>query len=96
MTTLGERLKSLREQKKKSISDMATLLGVAATTYREWELGRAIKGETAYVKMSLAFGTSLEYLMTGKQNSTDGIIRKLEEIEKITREIRECIANRSI
>jgi len=65
MTTLGERLKSLRERKMKSISDMATLLGVATTTYREWELGRAIKGEAAYVKMSLAFGTSLEYLMTG-------------------------------
>ncbi len=42
--------------------DLARLINVPETTYREWEYGRAIRGEP-YVKLAKALGVSLEDLL---------------------------------
>jgi transcriptional regulator with XRE-family HTH domain len=41
--------------------ETAKLIGVPETTYREWEYGRAIRGEP-YLKIARAFGISVEEL----------------------------------
>jgi DNA-binding XRE family transcriptional regulator len=46
-----QRLKQLREERRLNVKEAAKLIGVPMTTYRDWEYGRAVTGET-YVKIS--------------------------------------------
>jgi transcriptional regulator with XRE-family HTH domain len=85
--TLNKRLRKFREQRKLSMRDTAKLIGVPETTYREWEYGRAIRGEP-YVKIAEAFGISLEDLLGSREiapelfeNDIDRLIRELLEFK---------------
>ena len=49
--------------------EAARRIGVPETTYREWEYGRAIRGEP-YVKIALAFGVTLDALL-GTSDKSD-------------------------
>lgn len=62
MRPFYKRLREFREDRRLSMRDLARLIDVPETTYREWEYGRAIRGEP-YVKIARALGVSLEDLL---------------------------------
>ncbi len=85
MEKLGARLKRLRQSKGLSVEQVAKSVGVATSTYREWEYGRAIRGEP-YLKIAKAFEVSLWEVLTGSQASE---LRALSELEKINQHLKE-------
>ena len=82
--SLGERLRTLRTEKKLSISEVARHVGVSVSTYRDWEYGKEIKGEP-YLKLATLLNVNLTYLLTGKDSE---VFKELEEIESIVKNIR--------
>ncbi len=82
--SLGERLRTLRTEKKLSISEVARHVGVSVSTYRDWEYGREIKGEP-YLKLATLLNVNLTYLLTGKDSE---VFKELEELESIVKNIR--------
>jgi len=61
--------------------EMARRVGVPETTYREWEVGRAIQGEP-YVRMSEALGVSLSELLTGERPDRAKLLAEIELMEE--------------
>jgi transcriptional regulator with XRE-family HTH domain len=82
----GQRLKALRIARKLKAEEVALLLGVAPSTYREWENGRAVTGQP-YVEMANAFRVGIHELM-GISDPRTKILCKLTEIEAIIQDIR--------
>lgn len=76
-----ERLRSLRKSRGLTMREMARRVGVPETTYREWEVGRAIQGEP-YVKMSEALGVSLSELLTGERPDRAKLLAEIELMEE--------------
>lgn len=76
-----ERLRTLRKAKGLTMREMARRVGVPETTYREWEVGRAIQGEP-YVRMSEALGVSLTELLTGNRPEQAQILSEIESVEE--------------
>lgn len=67
--------------------EAAKRIGVPETTYREWEYGRAIRGEP-YIRIARAFGVTLDALLgnaSPTQTSTaqdfDKIISDLQSLK---------------
>lgn len=81
MKTINQRLQNIREKQKKSVSEMAQLIGVPASTYREWEYGRSIRGEYYFI-ISQVLNISLLELITGNKPDKYKLILEIEEIEK--------------
>ena len=75
-----QRLKFHREQRGIKIKDMANLLGVSISTYRDWEYGRSITGEP-YMEMAKILEISLNELLTGNKITPIQIRQKLEAIK---------------
>jgi len=82
MSQVGKRISKLREQKEKSVSEIAKAIGVPASTYREWEYGRSIRAEF-YIPLSHVLGVSVYELLTGNKPDRNGILLKLGETERI-------------
>ena len=82
----GQRLKVLRLEQKLSVDTVAKTLGIAPSTYREWENGRAVSGQP-YVKMANIFKVGIHELM-GLSDPHQEVHAKLAEIEKLVQEIR--------
>ncbi len=82
MTTIGKRIKQLREQKGKTASEIAQAIHVPISTYREWEYGRSIKGEF-YIPLSQTLGISLLELLTGKKLDHSHVVSQVDEIERL-------------
>jgi len=78
---LGERLRALRTSRGLSISEVARAVGIAESTYRDWEYGRQIKGEP-YEGLADVLNTSLSFLITGKSHEA---VLELEKIEVIAK-----------
>jgi transcriptional regulator with XRE-family HTH domain len=78
---LGDRLRRLRSERDLTIEEVARRLDVSPSTYREWENGRAIRGEP-YIKMRDLFQVSLEELLAGKKGDRGKILGELDEIER--------------
>lgn len=78
---LGDRLKELRVSRNLAVSQVAEMLGVSPSTYREWEYGREIKGEP-YMKLASIFNIGLNELLTGRRNHVEYELIKLEECIK--------------
>lgn len=74
MGSISKKLKRLRQSHKPPLTmkQAAKLIGVPETTYREWEYGRAIRGEP-YLQIAKAYGVSLEYLLGPVDESKDSI-----------------------
>ncbi|AUN97433.1 hypothetical protein C0V70_04780 [Bacteriovorax stolpii] len=88
---ISKRLKRFREARNLTMREAAKRIGVPETTYREWEYGRAIRGEP-YVNIARAFEVTLEDLLgdPGISNASydtefDNLI---EEILKLKARIR--------
>ena len=82
-----ERLRSLRKAKGLTMREMARRVGVPETTYREWEVGRAIQGEP-YVRMSEALGVSLSELLTGQRPDQARLLVEIENMEEGLRQLK--------
>jgi transcriptional regulator with XRE-family HTH domain len=81
MESLGKRLQRLRSIKNFSQSDIAKIIGVSPSTYREWEQGRQIKGEP-YEKLASIFEVTLTELITGKKTEIEVHIAQIESCVK--------------
>jgi len=91
MRPFYKRLREFREDRRLSMRDLARLINVPETTYREWEYGRAIRGEP-YVKLARALGVSLEDLLGDDiqlpavlEHDIDLIVDRLLELKKKVR-----------
>jgi transcriptional regulator with XRE-family HTH domain len=58
---ISDQLKKLRSKKEYSVTKCAVSIGVSPSTYRDWENGRAIRGEP-YTKIASLFSISLSEL----------------------------------
>ncbi len=76
---IAKRLKKLREARHLTIKEAATLIGVPQTTYREWEYGRAIRGEP-YIRIAKAFNISLDELFGCPKSHPELYDKELEKI----------------
>lgn len=82
METLGSRLKRLREIRGLTIAEISSKTGVPVSTYREWEYGRAIKGEP-YVQLAEILGVSLHELITGITPDSRSALKMIDELEEL-------------
>lgn len=88
MENLSKRLQTLRLKQGLSQKEVADQLGIAASTYRDWEYGKQIKGEP-YLDLAEVFQVSLTELLTGnKEKVSVKILEDLNEIERIVELIR--------
>lgn len=87
MEAFGIRLKRIRESRGLTVSGVARTAGVPPTTYREWEYGRAIKGEP-YLKIADALGISVYELLTGHAPATTRTLETLAELEELVKKLR--------
>ena len=63
MKIFCERLKELRLEKKLSIVELATILGVRDSTISRWENGQRIPGIDHLYNIAKFFGVSSDYLI---------------------------------
>jgi transcriptional regulator with XRE-family HTH domain len=87
MDSFNIRLKRIREERNLSIKEIASRVGVPVSTYREWEYGRAIKGEP-YVKIAEALGVGVYELLTGEVPNMSQAYEKIHMIERACAELR--------
>jgi transcriptional regulator with XRE-family HTH domain len=70
--TFGQRLKRMRMKRGLTVTEVAMAANVSASTYREWEYGRAIRGEP-YVRLAEILGVTLRELMVGERHSSKAL-----------------------
>lgn len=92
MSSLGKRVRSLRERQQKTISEVAQRIGVPASTYREWEYGRSIRGEF-YLPLSKALSVSLYELVSGQPPRRAAALDELDEIARRIKTLRDELAS---
>lgn len=85
MNSINQRIKFLRQARGLTAVEMAKAIGIPASTYREWEYGRAIRGEP-YLKIASVLNISLYELFTG--NPPSSIDEKILQIEALLKELR--------
>lgn len=90
METLSQRLKRLRIKKGLSQAEFAANVGVSASTYRDWEYGKKIKGEP-YLALATALDVDLVYLLLGESRGTDEVLNQLRELERMIKNIRKTV-----
>lgn len=74
MTTLGTKLRKLRDNKKMSQSEIANMLGVSQSAYNKWEADQAKPNTDNLVRIAELHETSIYELLDEKsviQNNTD-------------------------
>lgn len=94
MSDFGKKLRSLREERRLTMKEVAEQAGVSLSTYREWEYGRKILGEP-YVKIAEALGVSVGELLSGKKPTKQGVMDELRALEvhlqNLKRELASCL-----
>lgn len=91
MKNLGKRIETLRVNKGLTQKEVAEKLGIAASTYRDWEYGKQIKGEP-YLALSQVLQVSLTELITGNADlPTSKIMQELREIQRIVESIQKNV-----
>ena len=85
--TFSQRLSRLRKEKNLTAAEMARLIDVAPTTYREWEYGRKTR-LPPFLKISQVFAISVTELVTGTPSNPAPLVNELERIEEYLRQIR--------
>ena len=90
MESFGTRLKRLRMGQGLSVAEISRKIGVPASTYREWEYGRSIKGEP-YLALSTALNVSLYELFTGTKPDPTAILQAAERIENEVRNLQRSL-----
>ncbi|KXH83034.1 helix-turn-helix domain-containing protein [Chryseobacterium kwangjuense] len=81
MTTLGTKLRKLRDDKKMSQSEIANMLGVSQSAYNKWEADQARPNTDNLVKIAELHETSIYELLDEKsiiQNNADKAIGNIQ------------------
>ena len=65
--TIGKRIRHLRKASGISQQELAEKLYISQKTVSSWECGRTAPDSEMLLKLSAVFGTSLNYLFTGKE-----------------------------
>lgn len=84
---LGARLRRLRLANGLTIQQIAKHLGVATSTYREWEYGRSIRGEP-YAMLADIFDSTIYEILTGEKFNAGKIQVELDQIEYHVKSLR--------
>ena len=79
-TDIHSRLRALRKGKSLTIQQVSTITGIPASTYKEWENGRQIRGEP-YMNLARVFEVSVHELITGEKSQASPALKRIEEIE---------------
>jgi len=85
--SFSKRLRRLRIAKQISVAKVSSALEISESTYREWELGRHIRGEP-YVPLAELLGVSLNELMTGQRTLNAELLKGLQEIGNIVERLK--------
>lgn len=86
----GHRLRQLRNKQDLSASEVAYALGVSVSTYREWENGRAIRGEP-YSQLAKILQVSLSELLTGESMEISKVLRDFHELEEVVKKFKQTL-----
>ncbi len=86
MDQFYKRLKFYREKKGIKVKEMAALLNISISTYRDWEYGRSITGEP-YMAMARVLEVSLEELLNGHKSTPDTLQKRLKDIQSQLKEL---------
>ncbi len=91
MESFGQRLKKLRLKAGLSQKQVAERARISASTYRDWEYGKKIKGEP-YIDLARALNVSITELFTDKNLVASKVHHELREIERLVESIRKTVA----
>ncbi|MEK6773828.1 MAG: helix-turn-helix transcriptional regulator [Bdellovibrionota bacterium] len=89
---LAVKLKQLRVQKSWSLATTARSLGVPASTYKEWELGRKIPVDQL-VNLAGLHSTSVSNLLGQKQISNEELAKGLLALEAAMIHVKKAISH---
>lgn len=78
---LSERLKHFRELRGFSASEMARLIGVAQSTYSDWENGKGLR-LPPFQQISQVLAISVTELVTGQRTATGELLSEIEFVEE--------------
>jgi transcriptional regulator with XRE-family HTH domain len=85
--TFHDRLARIRKSQNFTAKEVANLIKVPASTYRDWENGKGLK-VPPYLKISQQLNVSLSELITGERPQLGETLILLEELEEKVREIK--------
>lgn len=89
MDTFAKRITKRRQKLGLTQKEVSDSLGVAISTYKEWEYGRRIQGEKIYVKLAEVLEMDLRKLLTGESKldahsgNIQNAIYQLDEIRRL-------------
>ncbi len=86
----GKRLKQFRERRNLSVVEVAGAVGIAQSTYREWELGRPIRG-LVYVRLAHVLGVSLNELFGVMEPAGHKVRECLTVVQELERKIQQML-----
>ncbi|MCX7779647.1 MAG: helix-turn-helix domain-containing protein [Negativicutes bacterium] len=78
---LGEKLKSLREQKGITQQEMADILGIARGTYAHYEIDRREPDNATLARLADFFGVTTDYLLGRTDNPSDPNAEAIAKID---------------
>ena len=87
METIHQRLRAYRKTKAFTTAEVSIKTVIPASTYKEWENVRQIRGEP-YQNLAQVFQVSLHELITGKQKSDVRMLERLAQIENEINSVR--------
>lgn len=79
--TIHQRLKRLRGECGLTVAEVSLRTGIPASTYKEWETGRQIRGEP-YLKLASTFQVSLQELFTGEKPQQTRLLGQVDELQQ--------------
>lgn len=89
-TSFGKHLQKLRLERQLSVSEVANYIGVSASTYREWEYGRAITG-LPYRSLTEKLHVSFSELFGEGKSEKHEVLSRLKLMETLIAEIRTAL-----
>lgn len=66
MTTIGERIKGLRDERGMSLFDLSIAARIPEQNIRRWEKGSTISDPAHVADLAKALNTTTDFLITGK------------------------------
>ncbi len=89
METFAQRIVQRRTNLGLTQREAAEVLGVPLSTYKEWEYGRRVQGESVYVKLSEVLEVNLKTLLTGEsQYEKEELIKKVHNAVRQLNEVK--------
>lgn len=92
MSSLGNRIKFLREQKDINQSEFAKILGIANSTLSQYETGQRIPSDEIKLKIANYFKVTIDYLLGNSSESTT-IESENQDISLIMTNLKEKLKN---